>query len=116
MTSPLRLAVLPVLTLCFAACLTVGACTAFEPLANQSSTPDWVRERLVNDVEGRKAPRTVPAYGPTALEMAQFDSDARAVMLLRALQNAEIAVIESEGGRDVDDFVADGRARTTPPE
>lgn len=112
MTSPLRLAVLPVVTLC----LTVGACSAFEPLADQSTTPDWVRERLVNDVEGRKAPQNIPDYGLTAQDLAQLDDEAREVLRLRAQQNAEIARIEAEGQRDVEAFVADGRTRTAPPE
>lgn len=112
MTWPLRLAVLRIVTLCLA----VGACTAFEPLADQSTTPDWVRERLVNDVSGRKAPQAVPEGGLTVQAAAQLDADAQDVLRRRARQNAEIARIEAEGRREVDDFVAAGRAQTTPPE
>ncbi len=112
MTWPLRLAVLPVVTLCLAA----GACTAFEPLADQSTTPGWVRERLVNDVSGRKAPRTVPEGGLTRADAEQLDSNAQEVLRRREHQNAEIARTEAEGRRGVDDFVAAGRAQTTPPE
>ena len=112
MTSPLRLAVLPVLTLCFA----VGACTAFEPLADQSTTPDWVRERLVTDLQARKAPQSVPDYGLTARDAAQLDADADQVLRRRARQAAEFARIAAEGRVEVDDFVTDGRTRTTPPQ
>mgnify|MGYP003669775614 CR=1 FL=1 len=112
MTSPLRLAVLPAVTVC----LVLGGCTAFEPLADQSTTPGWVRERLVNDVEGRKAPPAVPANSLTAGDAAQLDRDAAEVLRRRTRQAAEIAAIEAEGRRAVDDFVAEGRTRTTPPE
>ncbi len=112
MTSPLRLAVLPVVTMCLA----VGACSAFEPMADQSATPDWVRERLVNDVEGRKAPQTVPENGLTALDAALLDAQAEQVLSRRARQADEIARIQAEGRLAVDEFVTDGRTRTTPPE
>ena len=112
MTSPLRLAVLPVVTMCLA----LGACTAFEPLADQSTTPDWVRERLVNDVEGRKAPQAVPDYGLTAQDADRLDAEAEQVLRRRARQAADIARIQAETRLEVDDFVADGRTRTTPPE
>lgn len=112
MTSPLRLAALPVMT----ACLALGACAAFEPLADQNATPDWVRERLVNDVEGRKAPQTVPVNGLTALDAALLDARAEQVLSRRERQAAEIARIQAEGRLEVDEFVADGRTRTTPPE
>ena len=113
MTSPHRLAVLPVVTLC----LCLGACTAFEPLADQSTTPDWVRERLVNDVEGRKAPENVPDYGLTSQDVARLDGEAEQVLRRRARQASDIARIEAEDRRrELEDFVAEGRTRTTPPE
>ncbi|SDL95034.1 hypothetical protein [Maricaulis salignorans] len=112
MTSPLRLAVLPVVTVCLA----LGACSSFEPMADQSSTPGWVRERLVHDVEGRKAPPAVPANSMTAGDADQLDRDAAEVLRRRADQAAEIAAIEAEGRRAVDDFVSEGRTRTTPPQ
>ncbi|WP_417495790.1 hypothetical protein [Maricaulis sp.] len=112
MTSPLRLAVLPVVTVC----LLLGACSSFEPLADQSSTPDWVRDRLVHDVEGRKAPPAVAADSMAVRGADQLDQAAAEVLRRRAQQAAEIAVIEAEGRRAVDDFVAEGRTRTTPPQ
>ena len=89
MTSPLRLAVLPAVTVC----LVLGGCTAFEPLADQSTTPGWVRERLVNDVEGHKAPPAVPANSLTAGDVAQLDRDAAEVLRRRTRQAAEIDII-----------------------
>ncbi|WP_339741489.1 hypothetical protein [uncultured Maricaulis sp.] len=112
MTSPLRSAVLPVVTVC----LVLGGCTAFEPLADQSTTPAWMRERLVDDVEGRKAPPAVPANNLTAADAAELDRDAAEVMRRRARQAAEIAAIEAEDRRAAEDFVAEGRTRTAPPQ
>ncbi|WP_417493498.1 hypothetical protein [Maricaulis sp.] len=97
-------------------CLLAGACTAIEPLTDQAATPAWVRERLANDVEGRKAPPSVPVNELTAGDAAQLDQDAAEVLRRRERQAAEIAAIEAEGRREVEDFVAEGRTRTTPPQ
>ncbi|WP_417491666.1 hypothetical protein [Maricaulis sp.] len=112
MKRPFRSAVLPVVTMC----LFAGACTAIEPLTEQGAAPAWVRDRLANDVEGRKAPPSVPVNEITAGDAARLDRDAAEVLRRRERQTAEIAAIEAEGRRAVDDFVADGRTRTSPPQ
>ena len=72
MKRPFRSAVLPVVTMC----LFAGACTAIEPLTEQGAAPAWVRDRLANDVEGRKAPPSIPVNEITAGDAARLDRDA----------------------------------------
>jgi len=112
MKPPFRLAVLPVATMC----LLAGACTAMEPLTEQGATPAWVRDRLANDVEDREAPSSVPVNEMTAGDAARLDRDAAEVLRRRESEAAAIAAIEAEGRREVEEFVADGRTRTTPPQ
>ncbi|WP_417470746.1 hypothetical protein [Maricaulis sp.] len=112
MKRPFSLAVLPVVTMC----LFAGACTAIEPLTEQGATPAWVRDRLAHDVDDRQAPTSVPVNEMTPGDAARLDRDAAEVLRRREREAAEIAAIEAEGRREVEDFVADGRTRTAPPQ
>lgn len=105
-----RVAILPVAALCLAGCVSP------DPMGDPAVTPDWVRERIVNDVVGRKAPPSVPTTQLTAADTAELDRNAARVLSQRDRQLEQFERDNEAGRVGVDDFVSTGRTQTTPPE
>ena len=96
--------------------LSAGGCSTLEPMADQSSTPGWIQDRLNGDEAGRKAPLAVPVAERGGGDGAELDRSAARVIARRDAQNAALAALNAEGQRDADAFVETGRERTERPE
>jgi hypothetical protein len=112
MKRPFALLILPVTMMG----LSAGACSTLDPMAEQSSTPAWIQERLEGDVAGREAPPVIPTGGYSTADGAELDRETARVIARRDAQNALIAELNAEGQRDADAFVETGRERTERPQ
>lgn len=103
---------IPVLLFCGFA----NACAVIDMPVNDGSNPAWVEERLAEGAETRVAPVAIPERRLGADEQAELAAGQVTVLQQRDAMEAGRAENGRTATSSAEEFMADARERTTPPE